>query len=121
MVNSMYNDGDCKPKKILWPFWTELAFVIFLPFMVWHANTPTNILNSSEAWKLLETIGLLGDELFFFFGIPLGVIGIVAARKMNTLRTATKVISIVNLSIGSIEVILVSALFCLAFFGGISV
>ena len=89
--------------------------------MVWHANTPTNIFNSSEAWELLETIGLLGDGIFLFFGIPLGIIGIVAASKMNALRTATKVISIINLTIGAIEVILVAVLFSLTIFGVISV
>ena len=102
-------------------FAAELIFVIFIPFIVWWRITPTNVLNSNSMFKLLESVGLTGSSLILFAGIPVGLIGVIKAKKLENLRTLTIVLSIINLSAGIIEVGLLVLIFCMAVFGGISV
>ena len=104
-----------------WIFWLELLLAAFIPFIIWWSITPTNILNSNSLFKLLETIGLRGSTLIFFTGVPIGVIGLRKAKGMEKRRTATIVLSILNLSMASIEIALMFLIFCMVVFGGASV
>ena len=101
-------------------FWIELALFLILPFVVWWANTPTNILNSNYWFELLETIGILGS-IILLAGMPVGIIGITKAKRMIKLRKTTLVLSIINLAVGSIEILIILAAFCAVVFGGASV
>lgn len=105
----------------IWPFWLELALTVFIPFVIWWSNTPTNILNSSPLWKMLEFIGIGGNVLLLHAGIPVGIIGIIAAKKMTKCRIAAIVLSVINLSVGIMEVGLLIATLFAAVFGGASV
>ena len=105
----------------IWPLWLEIALTVFIPFVIWWSNTPTNILNSSSLWKLLEFIGISGNILLLRAGIPVGIIGIIAAKKMTKCRIAAIVLSVINLSAGIIEVGLLIATLFAAVFGGASV
>ena len=88
-----------------------LALVI--PFIICWSKTPTNILNSGFWWfELLGFIGFFGIILVFLAGIPLGIIGIKKAKRMEQLRVATLVLSIINLSAGIIEIIILIMIFC---------
>ena len=102
-------------------FGLELALFLVIPFVVWWANTPTNILNSNSLFKLLETIGVLGSGIILLVGIPAGIIGIIMAKRMIKLRKTTFVLSIINLSSGIIEIGMIIAIFCAVVFGGVSV
>lgn len=103
-------------KTILWPFWLEMALVSFLLFTVWWATTPTNVLNSEPLWKALEWVGLFGHGIAFW-GCPIGIVGLRAAKKMVKLRTVTRVLAVVNLVIGSLLVSLWIMAFSAVLFG----
>ena len=100
-----------------------LEFILFLiiPFVIWWSSTPTNILNSNSLFKLLETIGICGSAIILCVDIPVGIIGIIYAKRMTKLRTATIVLSIINLVAGSIEVFMLLLIFCAVVFGGVTV
>jgi len=99
----------------------ELALFLVIPFVVWWSNTPTNILNSNSLYMLLETIGIWGSGIILLVGIPVGIIGIIKAKRMIKLRKTTFVLSIINLAAGSIEILMLLVFFCAAVFGGMSV
>ena len=67
-------------------FWFELALFLVIPFVVWWSTTPTNVLNSSSLYKLLETVGIWGSGIFLLIGIPAGIIGIIKAKRMTKLK-----------------------------------
>ena len=98
----------------------EFAFVLVIPFIIWWSITPTNILNSNSLFTLLEAIGLLGSGVILLAGIPVGIIGIIKAKRMINLRKATIVLSIINLSAGTIEILMLLLIFCAVVFGGVS-
>ena len=102
-------------------FGLEVAFALLIPFVIWWSTTPTNILNSSLMFKLLEAVGIGGSDLIMLTGIPVGIIGIIKAKGMKKLRKATVVLSIINLSAASIEIIILAAIFCAVIFGRASV
>ena len=101
-------------------FGLELAFVLVIPFVIWWSTTPTNVLNSHFLYKLLENVGVVGLGLLPA-GIPVGIIGIIMSKRMEQLRKSTLILSIVNLSVGSIEILLLLVVFCAVVFGGASV
>ncbi len=102
-------------------FCSELLLTIFIPFIIWWSFTPTNILNSNFLFSLLELIGIGGSTVIFFAGIPLGILGICKAKKIQKLKTPTLVLSIVNLTAGIFEVATLILIFCRVIFGGVSV
>ena len=104
--------------KIL--FGLEFALVLVIPFVIWHSTTPTNVLNSNSLYKLLEIAGICGRCLLPA-GIPVGIVGIIVSKRMAQLRKSTLVLSIINLSVGSIEVLLGLAILGAVIFGGASV
>lgn len=108
-----------KPK--IWIFGLELCLATIIPFIIGWSITPTNILNSNFLFGLLELIGIGGSIIILFVGIPVGIIGIIKARRMEKLRIATITLSIVNLTASIIEMIMLISIFCLVVFGGISV
>ena len=108
-------------RPYMWIFWLELMLATVIPFIIWWSNTPTNILNSNFLFGLLKTIGLVGSDLIFFAGIPAGIIGIIKSKRMEKLRIATLVLSLLNLCAGIIEIITLILAFCMAVFGGVSV
>ncbi len=101
-------------------FWLEFAFVLIIPFVIWWSTTPTNVLNSNSLYKLLEAVGIFGSGLLPV-GIPVGIIGIIMSKRMIKLRKATIFLSIINLSVGSIEILMLLLIFCAVIFGGASV
>ena len=102
-------------------FWFELALFLVIPFVVWWSTTPTNVLNSSSLYKLLETVGIWGSGIFLLIGIPAGIIGIIKSKRMTKLKKTTFVLSIINLVAGSVEVLMLLLVFCAVVFGGVSV
>ena len=106
-------------EKIIFGF--ELALFLIIPFVVWWSTTPTNILNSSALYKLLETVGIWGSSTFLLIGIPAGIIGIIKAKRITKLKKTTFVLSIINLVAGSVEVLMLLLIFCAVVFGGVSV
>ena len=101
-------------------FGLELAFVLVIPFVIWWSTTPTNVLNSHFLYKLLEIVGIVGSGLLPV-GIPVGIMGIIMSKRMEQLRKSTLILSIINLSVGSIEILMLLVLFCAVVFGGASV
>ena len=101
-------------------FGLELALVLVIPFVIWWSTTPTNVLNSHFLYKLLEIVGIAGCGLLPA-GIPVGIIGIIMSKRMEQLRKSTLILSIINLSVGSIEILMLLALFCAVVLGGVSV
>ena len=102
-------------------FWFELVLTSFIPFIVWWSLTPTNILNSSFLFGLLEIIGLWGSTIIFFAGIPLGICGICKAKNAGKFKIPMIVLSIVNLSVGIFEVAILILIFYKVAFCGLSV
>ena len=102
-------------------FWLELILFLAIPFDIWWSSTPTNILNSNSLFKLLETIGICGSAIILCVDIPVGIIGIIYAKRMTKLRKATIALSIINLVAGSIEVFMLLLIFCAVVFGGVTV
>ena len=102
-------------------FWLELILVICIPFIIWWSLTPTNVLNSSFLFGLLECIGLSGSSLIFFAGIPAGIIGVKKAKELGKQRIPMIVLSLINLSTGIIEVGMLILIFYMVVFGGVSV
>ena len=102
-------------------FLLELILFLIIPFDIWWSSTPTNILNSNSLFKLLETIGICASAIILCVDIPVGIIGIIYAKRMTKLRKATIVLSIINLVAGSIEVFMLLLIFCAVVFGGVTV
>ncbi len=102
-------------------FWLELILAVLVPFIICWSVTSTNVLNSNFPLKLLELIGVIGSVIMLFAGIPVGIIGILTTKRMKKMRTATIVLSILNLSIGIIEIAILTLIFCAVIFKGISV
>ena len=105
-------------EKIIFGF--ELALFLVIPFVIWWSTTPTNVLNSHFLYKLLGIVGVVGCGLLPA-GIPVGIIGIIMSKRMEQLRKSTLILSIVNLSVGSIEILMLLVVFCAVVFGGASV
>ena len=101
-------------------FGLELAFVLVIPFVIWWSTTPTNVLNSHFLYKLLGIVGVVGCVLLPA-GIPVGIIEIIMSKRMEQLRKSTLILSIVNLSVGSIEILMLLVLLGAVVFGGASV
>ena len=105
-------------RKTLLLFLLQLAVLIFLPFHIWWGNTPTNILNSSPWWQLLETIGMWGTGIIFFAGIPVGIIGLINVKRTSKLCIPTRVLGIINIACSAILwLMLLAALCAFIFFG----
>ena len=108
-------------KKSIWPLIIQLIPLIWIPICLIYMNTPTNILNSSDSWQLVETAGLFGEQILFFTCLPFGIIGILKSRKKNDnirFRKATKILSIINVCIAGIMIgMLVLLLIRVVFFG----
>lgn len=102
-------------------FWLELILAVLVPFIICWSVTSTNVLNSNFPLKLLELIGVIGSVIMLFAGIPVGIIGILTTKRTKKMRTATIVLSILNLSIGMIEIAILTLIFCAVIFKGISV
>lgn len=98
----------------------EFALVLVIPFVIWWATTPTNVINSNSLYKLLEIVGVCGCGLLPV-GIPIGIVGIIVSKRMAQLRKITLVLSIINLSAGSIEILMGLVIFFVVIFGGASV
>jgi hypothetical protein len=100
-------------------FVLEIALVLLLLFVIgW--SIPSNVLNSNALYKLLEVVGIWGLS-FLPTGIPIGMIGIIRSKRMQQLQKPTLILSIINLSAGSIEILIWLVIFCAAVFGGASV
>lgn len=112
-----------KPTKHtnIWIFLSELVIATVIPFIICWLNTPTNIINSNPLFGLIENIGFIGCVLMIFVGIPLGIIGIILSRKTKELRIATMVLSILNLSVGAIEVVVLALIAFTGLVLGVSV
>ena len=82
----------------VWPFYAELVGVVLVVLILIWANIPTNVINSHPALLLLEEIGALGSIAITFGGIPVGILGLVKARKrMERFKVITIVFSICNI------------------------
>ena len=106
-------------EKIIFLF--ELTLFLVIPFVIWWSTTPTNVLNSTSLYKLLEIVGICGSGIILLIGIPAGIIGIIKARRMIKLRKTTFVLSIINLVAGSIEILTSLIILCVVVFGEASV
>ena len=99
----------------------ELILAAFIPFIIWWSFIPTNVLNSSFWFGLLECIGLCGSVIIFFEGIPIGIIGVKKAKELGKKRIPMIVLSLINLSAGIIEVGMLILVFYMVAFRGVSV
>ena len=72
-----------KNANIPWLFWLELIDLLFIPFVIWSGNTPTNVLNARAGGELLEAVGILGGEILLFSALPLGILGLVFLKKQS--------------------------------------
>ena len=81
-----------------WPFYLEIVGVVLVAiFLIW-INIPTDIINSNHVLWALEGIAPVGMTVFFFGGIPVGILGLVKARKrMVRFKVITIVLSICNI------------------------
>ena len=100
-------------------FALECSLVLFVPFVIlW--SFPTAALNSDALYRFLEAVGVFGHGCILLAGIPAGVIGIIKAKRMVQLRKPTLVLSIINISAGSIELLMWLLVFCAVIFGGVT-
>ena len=102
-------------------FVSELILVLFIPLIIWSGTTPTNVLNSNSLFETLWDIAIFGSGLIFFIGIPVGIVGIINAKKMIKLRKITIALSIINLIAGIIEVFMLISIFYAVIVKGASV
>ena len=106
-------------------FGLETAFVGIIPLVIWWLFTPTNILNSTPMFKLLELIGIVGSGMIPVAGIPVGavgmVLGIMKAKAKKKSGIAMIVLSAINLIAAEFEIVMLIVLFCAVLFGGVSV
>ena len=99
----------------------ELILAVCIPFIIWWSLTPTNVLNSSFWFGLLECIGLCGSVIIFFAGIPMGIVGVKKAKELGKHRIPMIVLSLINLTAGIIEVGMLILVFYMVAFRGVSV
>ena len=82
----------------VWPFYFELVGVVLVVIILIWCTIPTNVINSHPTLLLLEDIGILGAIAITFGGIPVGILGLVKARKrMVRFKVITIVLSICNI------------------------
>ena len=101
-------------------FLLEIILTAFIPLILLWSTIPTNILNASSLFGLLEYVGLTGVILVFFAGIPMGVMGIKRAKEFGRCRKAMVVLSLVNLLAGILEVGLLILIIVRVILGGVS-
>ena len=111
--------------KGIWLLLLQLPTLLAAPVVMLWSNTPTNILNASRYGGGLAFAGSLGSLVILLLAIPVGVIGVVFARKhaeeSARFWTATKALSIVNIIFGALEAGVLLIIFISAVFFGISV
>ena len=110
-----------KGPNIPWLFWIELLPLFFVPCVIWFSNTPTNVLNASTYGRILEFLGIIGLQIISFSVLPLGIVGLTHLKTQNNLRMATKILSIVNLSLGILMLLGALVVIYLMVFKGFSV
>ena len=82
----------------VWPFYFELVGVVLVVIILIWCTIPTNVINSHPTLLLLEDIGILGAIAITFGGIPVGILGLVKARKRTErFKVITIVFSICNI------------------------
>ena len=101
-------------------FWLEFALALVIPIIICWSTTSTKVLNSNLLFKLLEGAGICGSILMLLAGIPVGVFGIIKAKRMERLRNATIILSILNIIAGLIEILIPVLIFYAVVFRGIS-
>lgn len=101
-------------------FWLELILAAIIPIIICWRITPTKVLNSNLLFRLLESAGILGSILMFFVGIPVGIFGIIKAKKMKKLRIPTTILSVINIIAGLMEIIVLILIIYAVFFKGVS-
>ena len=106
-------------EKMIFGF--ELTLFLVIPFVVWLSTTPTNVLNSNSLYKQLGTIGIWVRGITLLADIPVGIIGIITAKRMIRLRKTTFVLSIINLVAGSVVVFMSLLMIGVVIIGGLSV
>lgn len=81
----------------------NLVLIAFLPFYLWWATTPTNVLNQGLEW--LITVGLLALTVTIPLGLVLGIFSLWWLRKLpkelcRPLRLAVMIAAAVNTIFG---------------------
>ena len=99
----------------------ELILIAYIPFIVWWGVTPTNVLNSDFFYGVLNFVGLSGITLLLLVGIPLGIVGIIRAKKCGKKQILVKVLSIILLAAGIILNVVPIIILFMTLFGLISV
>lgn len=116
------NDNN---SKVRWPFILQIPTILFLPVIALWSTTPTNVLNASDGGRALESFGLLGEKYIFYLAIPFGIIGRRYVKKrpgrLGNLERPTKVLALINIVAGALEIGLLIIIFLGVMFGGISV
>ena len=105
-------------KKILWPFFLQIPLLVLIPFFIWYSKTPTNVLNSSLWWKLLQTVGIGGSIILFWVGIPVGVLGLKNAKRTQGLCIPTRIMAVITFAAGAFFwLALLAGIIAVLFFG----
>ena len=102
-------------------FLFELILALMIPFIACALTLSPKEEYSNALLGLIAVIGRSGSLLLLLFGIPLGTVGIIFARKAKKLRIATIALSILNLLVGIIEVVILILIICAVVFGGLRV
>lgn len=101
-------------------FWLELLVLIMIPFIIIWGLIPTNVLNSNFLLKYFETFGLICSILILLVGMPIGIIGIKKAKEMEKFKISTISLSVINITAGIVEFIVLILIFVYVIFGGVS-
>lgn len=107
-------------------FFTKLIFLLnlilalFIPVIMWWSTTPTNVLNTMQGGKLLESTGIFGLSAMLFAGVPLGLAGRKWAYRLGSISKCARILATINLCIGVLEVVLLAILFIGVFSGNVT-
>lgn len=107
--------------NFIWVFMLELIFLIFLAFELYIGSVPTNVLNTKEWYLIFSPYQIHLSFARLFGSIPVGVLGIVFAKRTGRLRIPTIIASVINILASAAMFALFALIFVGAMLGEIHV
>lgn len=102
----------------LLPFLLQFPILFSLPFVIWYINTPTNVFHTNPWGELSTAVAYICAAIISFCGLPVGIGGLIYSKEYQQLRIPTRILSIINIVIGSLPWIGLIILFCAILFFG---
>lgn len=97
-------------KRRVWSFIIQVISLLWIPVLIVDSCITQGMLEFSAFWGNYDGFSTIMMELSFFIMLPIGIIGFATSSKKKDnirFRTATRVLSIINICLGIIMIALI--------------